>query len=1845
MMRKTAILAIIIVLFACLSAVYADDSLDNSTLETADEEVISIENDEVLEDSSEITIDDSNYDQYFNMYTGKFKDDVGSVSTVRIGNVSNKLFTFDRKVNILPASDDSQIRNGVIHLIAGSDGSNIYNLVINNTKGDVVQDGLSISKLHGIWLSNSSNNLISGNTIFIAEAEGCYAMPMGYSSNNRIVYNSMTTYITCCMVMGSCHNNTISYNRMKTLSVRAFVTSNLIYFNPWGHADYQGPGDCIGNLISYNYLEEFSNSEWQIAIKCNGESNDTRIINNTVIRGSYGIMAYDDILANYGIQAHNILIKDNTVINSTYSIMTGANAVEVLNNHIIGSAQDVGILAGGYSKSNITIHDNLIEYRDLGSGITVLASNASVYNNKIRISRYGGGISIDGDSVDVYNNDIQTTADAAMGVSGSNANIRHNTIRSFGEGIIIHVDKLKFKVYNTTITKNNIFTDDYAVYIDGYVFNTTISDNIVETNQSEAFYIHVVETPDDRQDGSVTDNNVNGVIENTQTLIIDDSNFYDYFDENGYLTYEFEPNAKRIIFFTFLTNKDIHFTEQITLTSNRMANLLYNVSISFEGDACGSAVSDFKFYNTDKPSILLNGVEDVSVRNNEFTTIANDIFTLSTITVQGGCEGCDITGNDIFIMAKSDYAFAISVTEPQNAILKKFSKNFNITDNNIMIKTTGVGEGIYIDALSESRIANNHINVISDDSGYGISVCNVFGAPHDLIIDSNEIVLNSKEMSYLIELYVANDCKVTNNYLKGKSNGIYGVAAYRSNGITIDGNEIIVSSKGLTNGRISDVVGKGEAAINLNRTSQITSISGNIFDVEKAGVLTKDGSIIKKYENNSYVISNYNHDVYFDSQNRLIRNIIHDNETVMFKNFTASKTMEINIPVNITGYKRLNEFKANLILSGNANNVNVSGLVFRNTNLKLNGVANVTVGNNSFISSQIMDNGGANNTVASNVFKDSRIILENAFNDTFMANNVSASSDFMLIRNSNNLAVLNNSINASASVIVSENSKGNSIISNNIVINATRDAYAYKSTGSGDSVLSNNIITSDVNSNKAVVYGDADSRNNRIEYNRIISRSGDGRDWAVLFDTKSDLSNVIANNYLTASNGYLRGNSAVKAANELVCNNTPFNLYVSANANGTGDGSREHPYSSIAEALENSLSGSIIYVLPGYYNESDLVIDKNITITAINNEGNVYIDALNDRLFNITGTGILTVNALKIFNGFSVEGGSLFHNMGKLVINNSMIYNSSAYYDNSNPTFTAHPYSSNTWNSYDCSNLGLGGAILNYGELLISSSDLFANFAHKGGAIADFGKTVIRDSVIYGNAAVHGGAIYTNSNQELEIENSEFIDNTALTTLDYCSIQKSGKNPPYKYLTNCEEECGHGGAIYANTSMSIINTLFENNTAKSGGAIAIPSKVVQEGYHELSYMQSEDFGSIDLNIENSTFRHNEAKDTRCGNMTMLLNPSSTGVDTYAKGFNGGAIFGSLNEMNIHDSLFEHNTAHGNGGALCVQTRNSTIEASSFYNNTAGASGGAMDVFGNSQVFNTEILDNNAKKGGAVQYSSYNYYGHIMNNMNMYNVTVAGNRALESGGAFANSGNFAITHSNIYGNSAPYGSTFTGGGVVDARSNWWGTVDGPDDSVWNLANVRFRTWLNDRVKWDAVSVDDQTSDNGNGGSGHGSGHGYHNPSSSTGSSASTGSTLSGGSGHNGGSGHGFSWPGNWPTGNGRGGPLDLNGFTRNGNGMSRTDVNGNHPNPNSLSRVNSSSVNDLSSVGMSANAADSSSGSAGSGASGGEDFSRAYELEEVKKVIDPEDNLINIIFVLIALMLIIIGYYRKYESED
>lgn len=1873
----------ILILLTCSVSVFADDSLDNATLTVEDSEIEAVPLDEeVIEaPSSEITITEDNYDDYFNKYTGKLKDDVDpSINTIKISNVSNKAFTIDRPLNIMPSSPDCEISNGVIHLIAGSSGSNITNLIINNTKGELYQDGLFVCKLHGIWFTNSSDNYVFNNTIRIPGAEGCYAMPMGHSSRNQILYNDIVSTFTSCILMGLCDYNNISYNRIEIKKQQGLVAANIIYFNPYGHADYNGPADCIGNYISNNYFKNSNqNTEWEYTVNIMGNSSYTKLINNTVVNGFFGISVY---------QA-NITITGNNIINCSGSIASSANGdVIIANNKITGTSMDAGIIIfpGPYGESTLVFNNEII-YDNLYNAIVTYGAN--VFNNTIRLSNYGIGIATNNSNVN--NNYIYVVADDGISIIGDNSNISNNIIHTKANGISGIILDPKSKIYNNTICNNEIYSDEYGVYIHGYVYNTTIKDNDIETNESEAFNIDMYMTLDDNDPGKIEDNTVNGIIKDTEILIINDDNFYDYFDDEGYLKYNFKTNSKRILFLTFLTDKNLYFDDSITLTSNKQANLLYNVTITLEGDASDSTIKDLKFYNFNKESIVLNCVDNVLIKDNEFTTLTDNVFESKTISITGRCNFCNITDNNIFINSKADYTYAILVSEPSYVFNKKFSKNFLISNNNIIIKSTGVAEGMYLDALVESKITDNNINIVSDGSAYGIAVCDISGRPYDINIDSNKVIVNSKEMSYLIELYRADNCEISNNYLKGTSNGVYGIGIYNSNSI-INGNEIIVLGKDLTDLPPEDALGKGNSAVYIARQSQVNEFKNNIIDSQNCEIITNSNSNINKIAN-SFVIANYNYNLYFNTEGNLLGGIIKNGDTILFKNFTDSKTMNIDVNVLIKPYSHFNEFKATLILSNGSDKSIISGFIFNNANIKLNEVQDILISLNTFIDSKINDNNGVNNNISNNSFTAKTnnvqvITFNNCLNETFefnIINITSSNSNFIVIEKSNGTMITNNSFDSSGMSIKLINSKSSNsthIIDNNVNINASGDIYAYIGDNAiSDKILSNSIIINALTGTPIAIYY-KNSKDNEIKFNRIISYSKKGQDYAIVIDSDD---NTVTNNYLISSNGFKKGNDAVNAVNNIVHDNIPADVYVSLNGSENGNGSFDNPYSSIKKAIEKSPSGAIIHILPGMYNESDIIIDKNITLTAINLEGNTYINALGNQLFKINERGILTVNALKIFNGFCVEGGSLFNNLGLLIINNSVIYNSSSYYNNSNPTFH-YKNKQDQYNmySYDCSDLGIGGAILNRGELIITSSTLYDNFAHKGGAIADFGKTTIKNSLICNNVGVHGGAIFTNSFKEFIIENSEFRDNLAIQTLDYCYIHKiiyekypNLANLRYRYLTNCEVLTGIGGAIFSNTILSINNSLFDGNTAKYGGAIAYDSNILtnQNYYHdELDYSgkgnQIEYSPTSILNIQNSVFRNNEAKDTSCGNLSMLVD-DPYGGNVYGIHANGGAIFGAISQFDVYNTTFEQNTANSDGGALSVQAQSSTIEASKFNNNLAAQRGGGLDIFGNFEIFNTEIINNSAKYGGAVEYNSYSSYGRVQNNVDMFNVTVAGNKALEYGGAFQlGLANIAIKNSNIYDNTAPMGSTFSGrydissGANIDARGNWWGSSDGPDDSVFMQSNIRFRTWSGQKIDWTPVKVNtgDDSNNNGN----KQNSQSQTPPSPSTGSSVHTGSTLtidasSYSSSNNGGS-NGFNFNGNWPNGNNRqnnmenniGGNVgDNNGFDSNicGNPSessceSRTNVNGNAANPNSLSRVNSSSINDLTSVGMSANAADSSLGVAGSQSSEGDDSAKAYEIKkEIDKEINLENNFMNIIFVLIVLMLLIIGYYRKTKLID
>ncbi|WP_299522341.1 NosD domain-containing protein [uncultured Methanobrevibacter sp.] len=1884
-----------------LSAVSASD-VDNSTVDLNYENVAISqeinENSNVISNNNIILspviggkvveINQNNYDNYFYKFTGDIKEDSGieSGDVLKIGNISNRGFVIDRQLTLMPLDDTSKISNGFIHLVKGSDGSTVSGLTINNTKGSLSINGIYVGQLQGIWLTRSNNNTIFNNTIRIANASGVYAMPMGWSSYNKILYNDMSTYVTCVMVMGSCHYNLISHNKLETLDYNDLIVSNLIYFNPFGHADYGGSPLCVGNTISYNYLKAFCNGAMSIVLQLVYDNHvNTTIANNTIIRGSYGINLYSD----------NAVIYNNTIIQSSGGISAMGKDISVTYNNVSGVSQVHGILVSGEKGYSAIVAHNNVTFVDLVFGIGV-SNYTEAFNNTINIKNYGIGISITDICSYVHDNRIKVNHDDGMTFIGSNNTMSNNIIDTNARGISITSTSNVKRYYYNNILNNVIRSESYGIFIKGLIYKTTISGNVIETNASVGIYKEITDEIADNN----SDNMINGVIYDSTALVINDDNFYHYFDENGYLNYTFEANKTKVIFFTFLSNKDVFFVEKINVISNKQNNLLFNVTLSFSGDASGSLIRDFNFYNMNKEAIILNGVDDITFSNNNITLILKDKSPVnSAISVIDVCNNINIKNNNIYVNSKASYAYAISIPAYNPSRLnynKALSSGFKITGNTIIMIGTGVTEGIYSDVLTESEITGNNINIISDGAAYGIASCNVIGKPHDLNISNNNIVIHSKGMAYLIELHINYNVTLVNNYLYANSNGVYGIGIYMSDNISIINNTFHIFGKDLS--KITenhDVLGIGQGAIGIIKFTNNTNISGNlIYANVTIPIFIENNTSIIEFGSTYYVIDDNNYGKYFN--NNINSNIIRNNDVLLLNNLTKGQTLIINIPINITSYKENVTSIVNIILNSGSSSANITNLTLINSTIILNKVSKVYVKNNNLTNSTVNVVGGSDNYIINNTFSGENCDAFIKLIDTSLGHVISNNMTFnnvktlIIIKNSKDSEIAYNILVGMANYVVNSiDSSYTKFNHNNLTISGYSIFGYYGDNSAFDSILYNdiNIIGMAKTTNQAAIYFTGNSASNTVAHNNIFSYSVNGDDYAVIIIANENLFNKVINNYLISGNGSKRANGAVYALYDLVIDNTPFKIYVTVDGSDiTGDGSEEHPYASLAFALSKALNHCIIYLGDGVFIEYNLIIDKNVTICAIN-PGKVTIDANNNQLFTILANGTLSINGLCVANGYNVIGGSLFINYGTLYINNSIICNSSSYFDNSNPVFvnkTVDSRGNEYWYTVDCKNTGLGGAILNYGNLIINSTELFGNYGHKGGAIADFGKTIIDSSIIHDNQGVHGGAIYTDSVNEFNIYNTLFYGNLAVIDLTHCYIQKystgwsidAGTN--YEYRSVCDVSVGSGGAIFnKNTALNIFDSVFFQNNAYNGGAIGSISN-----YGEYSTYKPK----ASLYISNCFFVYNVA------NSTFVDGSSLNNNYLYKNYADGGAIYGTFDKFTFKDSTLSYNKAVNDGGALYVQANDGRIDGSIITHNRAGGSGGALCISNNFLITNTIISNNSATYGGAISYSSYVYYGHTQNNLNIFNSTISDNSALEEGGAFSlGAANVVIHNSNIMNNHAPKGSTFQARDshlYIDARHNYWESwIDKKhskpgvlDDSVWNLNDkIIWKPFSRTMIKWWPTIVqpdnpnDDNPSKPGN----------DNNPVSppsiiNTKPSWSTNPDI-GRPGHNGPGGQGPTGPAGGPGGDGSNlGPGDggiygpAGGHEVNGTDPKGDSVQGNSsqsegtPNMdhgvngsldiNSLSQINSANAQNLATVGLTANAASSASSSS-SGAGGSQsssssssssDSSKSYELDEkdVNKQLDDPNTIFTFIGLIIVLIIcLFIGYKHRKDKDN
>ena len=187
---------------------------------------------------------------------------------------------------------------------------------------------------------------------------------MGASSNNKIYKNKFVSTMSTCVPMSECDNNIFDGNYFQS------TLANVIYYNPWGHADYfGGHGVCYNNTFSNNYMCSLNrNSEWVIGMSLLSNCN-VYIVNNTITN------VYDGIRG----LGSNSIVKGNT-IKSIESLGLSVNSgnLTIENNTFIDMTMAIAVL-----NDNIVVKNNIITNSSIG--IWVFGKNASLISNTISL--------------------------------------------------------------------------------------------------------------------------------------------------------------------------------------------------------------------------------------------------------------------------------------------------------------------------------------------------------------------------------------------------------------------------------------------------------------------------------------------------------------------------------------------------------------------------------------------------------------------------------------------------------------------------------------------------------------------------------------------------------------------------------------------------------------------------------------------------------------------------------------------------------------------------------------------------------------------------------------------------------------------------------------------------------------------------------------------------------------------------------------------------------------------------------------------------------------------------------------------------------------------------------------------------------------------------------------------------------------------------------------------------------------------------------------------------------------------------------------------------------------------
>ena len=332
--------------------------------------------------------------------------------------------------------------------------------------------------------------------------------------------------------------------------------------------------------------------------------------------------------------------------------------------------------------------------------------------------------------------------------------------------------------------------------------------------------------------------------------------------------------------------------------------------------------------------------------------------------------------------------------------------------------------------------------------------------------------------------------------------------------------------------------------------------------------------------------------------------------------------------------------------------------------------------------------------------------------------------------------------------------------------------------------------------------------------------------------------------------------------------------YVAENGSDYNDGSADHPFATIEQAIKAASQEDVehaIFIYEGVYNESNLNITKPM---------------------NITGLGDVTINANNSSNIFDVKANNVNISNIEFANANKNGTGAAVTWSGANGTLNNATFINNTAS-------GNAGAIHWTGTngTLVNSTFINNTAGDRGGALVYSGNLNVTNNTFINNSAINeGGAIFTNKTAPLDMANSTFINNSA----------RLGGAIFVDYNNNYTEN------LYNNTGVNIADSSFINNTAQSGGAIVL--------YASNSTISNSTF------IGNNATHYGDGAISSGGENNTIKN--NTFINNTALAY-GGAI--GSNGSEIINNTFINNSAYQGGAILTI---NDTIVNNTFIGNNA-----------------------------------------------------------------------------------------------------------------------------------------------------------------------------------------------------------------------------------------------------------------------------------------------------------------------